>query len=118
MKHGNVFFLELSREIFTEKYSNLSQNSKWLFVVLNELEQRFTGPKMDFFFRSNEDLTIDTGMSIATLKRAKKELLLTDVVQHWNMHWIDPKTKKKSEKKVSSSKIFFLTGASMSASSG
>jgi hypothetical protein len=105
MKHGNTFYLELSREIFTSNYSHLSQNAKWLFVVLNELEQRFTGDDTDFFFRSNEDLAVDAGMSLATLKRTKKELLETDLVHNWNMHWIDTKTKKKSEKKVSAYKI-------------
>ena len=39
MKHGNSNYLQLSRSIFTEKYKTLSNNAKWLFVVLNELEQ-------------------------------------------------------------------------------
>ena len=50
MKHGNSNYLQLSRSIFTEKYKTLSINAKWLFVVLNELEQRYTGDEKDFFF--------------------------------------------------------------------
>ncbi len=45
MKHGNKYYLQLSRKIFTEEYSHLSNNAKWLFVVLNELEQEFCGDK-------------------------------------------------------------------------
>lgn len=51
-KYNNEFFLQLSREIFTPKYKNLSNGAKWLFVVLNELEQRYTTGKPggeDFF---------------------------------------------------------------------
>ena len=109
MKTGNVFFMELSRLLFTEPYSNLSQSAKWLFVTLNELEQRYVGddsnPQTSFFFRSNEDLAKDAGMSLPTLKRAKKELLQTDLLKTWQAHFIDPKTKKKSEKKVTAYRI-------------
>lgn len=56
MKHGNSNYLQLSRSIFTEKYKTLSINAKWLFVVLNELEQRYTGDEKDYFFRTNEEL--------------------------------------------------------------
>jgi hypothetical protein len=105
MKHGNTFYMELSRCIFTEEYNHLSNNAKWLFVVLNELEQRYTGQKENFFFRSNEDLAKDAGMSLPTLKRAKKELIETDLIEHWLTHFIDTQTKKKSEKKVSAFRI-------------
>lgn len=105
MKHGNVFYLELSRELFTEKYQSLSYQAKWLFTVLNELEHRFTGVNMDYFFRSNEDLSKDTGIKLTSLKKAKNELLKTDLIQSWQMHWIDAETKKKSEKKVTAYRI-------------
>lgn len=97
MKYGNEFFLELSRHLFTDKYKHLSQNAKWLFVVLNELEQRFTGTKEDFFTRSDAQLAKDAGMSIATLKRAKAELKETDLIQTWKCHWVYKETGKKSE---------------------
>ena len=50
MKHGNKFYLELTREIFTDEYKDLSVGAKWLFVVLNELEQRYTGKVVISFF--------------------------------------------------------------------
>lgn len=97
-KAGN--YLQLSRRIFQgESYEGLSVNAKWLYVVLCELEHRFTGEKDDFFFRSNNDLVKDTGLSLATLKRAKKELLQTDLIQTWQKHFIIDGNKK-SEKKV------------------
>jgi hypothetical protein len=96
MKHGNGFFLELSRHLFTDQYKNLSQNAKWLFVVLNELEQKYTGEKEDYFTRSDQSLSEDSGMSLATLKRAKAELMKTDLIETWKCHFVY-KTGKKSE---------------------
>lgn len=96
MKYGNKFYLELTREIFTEKYKDLSINAKWLFVVLNELEHRFTKENRDFFIRSNSSLCKDTGMSMATLKRAKAELQNTDLIETWFSHYVDKNTNKKS----------------------
>lgn len=78
MKHGNSNYLQLTRSIFTEKYKTLSNNAKWLFVVLNELEQRYTGDEKDYFFRSNEELAEDCGFSLAGLKRAKAQNRPTD----------------------------------------
>lgn len=104
-KKKGSFFLQLKRDIFTEKYANLSTNAKWLYVVLNELEHKFTGEKEDFFFRMNDDLAKDCNMALGTFKKAKKELLETDLVQHWHMHFNDPKTGKKSERKISTYRI-------------
>lgn len=42
-KHGNKFYLELPRKIFTDEYKSLSTNAKWLYAVLKELEHRFAG---------------------------------------------------------------------------
>lgn len=98
MKHGNKYYLQLSRKIFTEEYSNLSNNAKWLFVVLNELEQEFCGDKTeDYFYRSNEELAKDCNFGLSTLKKAKAELLKTDLVQSWQGHFVDDGGKK-SEK--------------------
>ena len=105
MKHGNEFYLQLTRKLFTEEYKNLSKNAKWLFIVLNELEQRYTGEKEDFFFRSNEDLATDCHMSLPTLKRAKKELLETNLVTCWQIHFVNKDTGKKSEKRTTAYKI-------------
>lgn len=106
MKHGNGHFLQLTRDLFREPYCWMSNNARWLFVVLNELEQRFTGPNTDFFFRADEDLAKDAGFSIATLKRAKKELLqYTDLVQSWQAHYENPATGKLSTKHVTAYRI-------------
>ena len=107
MKHGNNFYMELSRCLFTEECDHLSQNAKWLFVVLNELEQRFCGTSgRDFFLRSDNELAGDSGMSLATFKRAKAELVRTDLIKTWQSHWIlDKETKKLSEKHVTAYRI-------------
>lgn len=106
MKHGNVYYLELSRELFNKyTYEQLPVYSRWIFVVLNELEQRFTGYKEDYFFRSDENLAKDCGLSTATIKRYKKPLITHGLIQHWNMHYTDRETNKKSEKKVSAYRI-------------
>jgi len=105
VKNGNEFFMELSRCLFTEPYCNLSQNAKWLFVVLNELEQRYTGDNTDFFFRSNDDLANDANMSLSALKRTKIELVKTDLIEVWRMHFINKETGKKSEKNVTAYRI-------------
>lgn len=103
-KYGN--FLQLSREIFNnEKYKELSKDACWLFVVLNELEHKYTGKKEDFFFRSNQELAIDSRMKLTSMKKAKKELEECKLIQTWQMNWIDTKTKKKSEKHVTAYRI-------------
>ena len=105
LKHNNSFYLQLSRKIFTEEYSYLSNNAKWLFIVLNELEQRYTGENEDFFFRTNEQLANDCCMSLATLKRSKSELLETDLIISWQAHFIGKETGVKSKKHFTCYKI-------------
>ena len=97
MKHNNTFYMQLSRAIFTEEYKDLSNNAKWLFVVLNELEQRYTGRKEKWFFRTDEELAEDCGWSLRTFKRAKKELAETDLVRIGKMHYADQKSGTKSK---------------------
>lgn len=74
MKYGNTHYMQLSREIFSEKYADMSIRAKWLFVTLNELEQRYCNKNSNFFLRTDKQLCKDTGYSINTLKRAKAEL--------------------------------------------
>lgn len=106
MKHGNTYYLELSRDIFNKHtYEELPMYSRWIFTVMNELEQRYTGKKENFFFRSDEDLANDCNLSVATIKRYKKQLIDLEYIQHWNMHYINTETGKKSEKKVSAYRI-------------
>jgi hypothetical protein len=108
MKHNNIFYLQLTRHLFTDEYEHLSQNAKWLFVVLKEQEQRFTGGnyKRDFFLRSDTELSEDSGMSLRTLKRAKSELSKTDLIQTWQSHWItDKENNKLSQKHVTAYRV-------------
>lgn len=105
MKHGNSFYLQLTRELFTDEYKDLSNGAKWLFVVLNELEQRYTGKGCDFFYRTNEELAKDAGVGLRQLKAYKNELRDSGLVQMWNGHFIDKETGKKSEKKFSCYRI-------------
>lgn len=81
MKYHNTHFLQLSRKIFTDDYKDLSMNAKWLFVILNELEQRFTNDNVDFFTRTDEQLANDCKVSLKTLKRAKAELKKTNLIK-------------------------------------
>lgn len=68
------------------------------FVVPNELEQEFFGDKAeDYFYRSNKELSKDCSFGLSTLKKAKSELLKTDLVQSWQGHFVD-EGGKKSEK--------------------
>ena len=106
-KYGNTEYMQLTRSIVNE-YDNLSNGAKWLFVVLNELEHRFTTGReggQDFFFRTNAALAKDARVSETTLKRQKAELKKSGLVQIWQMHWTDPKTGKKSEEKVTAYRI-------------
>jgi len=104
MKHGNTFYLELSRKIFTDDHKGLSNGAKWLYVVLNELEQRYTGKNCDFFYRTDADLAVDANLSIATLKRYKSELRKSGLVEMWNEHF-QYENGKKSEMKLSCYRI-------------
>lgn len=111
MKHHNTHYLELSRKIFKYTFEELPFYSRYIFMVLNEQEHKFTGTNtghhkdQDYFYRSDKDLSEDCGLSIRTIQRFKKPLIKLGLVQHWNLHWIDKETGKKSEKKVSAYRI-------------
>ena len=100
-KDGN--YLQLRRGIFGEEYKGLSAGAKWLYVVLNELEHRYTSGTeggANYFYRSNADLASDAGMSEPTIKRHKKELVSAGLIQEWKSHFRNTKTGKLSEKRV------------------
>lgn len=106
-KNGNEFYMQLTRKLFVEPYCNMSQNAKWLYVVLKELEQRYCSPTKDYFIRSNEELCEDSGMSMVTLKKAKKELKESGLIKLGKAHWIiDANKKKLSKKYVTSYTIY------------
>lgn len=99
-KYGNEYYLQLSRILFNEPYSRLPISAKWLYVTLKELEHRFTGADRDSFWRTNDQLAKDMGVSINTLKRAKALLLETDLLESQQAHFMDSETGKLSEKHV------------------
>jgi hypothetical protein len=103
-KDGN--YIQLPRKVFNDySYEELPIYSRWIYTVMCELEHKYTGKKEDFFFRSDEDLANDCGLSLATIKRYKKPLIELELIQHWNMHFRDTETGKLSEKKVSAYRI-------------
>jgi len=106
MKYKEGHFLQLSRNIFDdEKFYNLNPSIKWVYVVLNELEHKYTGDKTDFFFRSNEDLAKDANLSITVIKKAKRKLIELGLIETWQIHFRDPNTGKISEKHVTAFRI-------------
>ena len=80
-------------------------STRWLYIHLNLLEHRFTGKGENFFFRSIKDLKEDTQISIRQLIRAIKQLNGLGLIQTWQMHWVDKKTGKKSEKHITAFRI-------------
>lgn len=96
-KSGN--FTQINRKLFK---SDLSWRAKWLYVVLSELEHQFTDDKGkdDFFYRDQKGLAKDTGMSVKTNIKSRRELEESGWIKSWRMHWVDPETGKKSEKHV------------------
>ncbi|MFA4871383.1 MAG: hypothetical protein WC623_24505, partial [Pedobacter sp.] len=66
---------------------------------------RFTGKNEDFFFRSIKDLHADTKIGIRQIVRDIKQLEELNLIQTWQMHWIDKETKKKSEKHITAFRI-------------
>ena len=108
MKHrsGNGNYFPFPRSIFKhEGFKKLSISARLLFFYLLEAEHQYTGEKVGYFFRSNEDLSVDTGLSNKTIVEAKKEFKehIPDLIHigwvHW---WTDDKHIKQSKKKVTS----------------
>jgi len=99
-KSGN--FVQINRDIFKTDFHH---NSILIYVVLSELEHRFTGEKEDFFFRSLTDLSKDCRMNRTTITKYRKILIDDKWIKTWQMHWIDNETKKKSEKKITAYRV-------------
>lgn len=108
-KYKNKHYMQLSRKIFTDEYSYLSNGAKWLFVVLNELEQRYTSgkdeSKEDWFFRSDQELAKDANIGITSLKKYKRELIKSDLIEFFYMRNVNEKTGKHSEYRLSAYRI-------------
>jgi len=102
-KYNENPFIQLSRSIFHED-CKISYKAKWLYCVLSELEHRYTGDKISFFFRAQDDIKTDTGMDLRTIRTARKELIDSDYLKTWQMHWINDDGSK-SEKHVTAYRL-------------
>jgi hypothetical protein len=73
-KYKDTNYVQVNREILHD-FCDLRWRAKWLYIILSELEHRFTGAKADFFFRSQKDLSKDSGMKPHTNRKYRKELI-------------------------------------------
>lgn len=86
--------LKINRETLNDL--DLKHQSKWLYVVLSELELRLTKKTDgDSFYRSQEDLVMDTGLHGHTIKIHREKLAQAGYIKFWIAHRIDPTTKRK-----------------------
>jgi hypothetical protein len=79
--------------------------ARWLYVHLNLLEHRFTGEKMNFFFRSIKDLQADMQMGRKQVIAGIKILKDIELIDTWQMHWVDKDTNKLSRKHITAFRI-------------
>lgn len=110
MKYDNMYYMQLSRCICDDEHvKRLSIGARMLFVTLNELEQRYCNNKTRYFFRTNEELAKDMGVSVNSIKKYKAELKANgkDLVHMGKGHWIYEKdgVRKKSEQYFTSYEI-------------
>lgn len=99
-------------QIYNEAIKRLSSHNakipystRWLYIHLCLLEHRFTGTKVDFFFRSIKDLKEDTQICYPLIIKGIKILKELGLIQTWQMHWLDKETQKKSEKHITAFRI-------------
>lgn len=88
-----------------EHNQSVSYSTRWLYTHLCLLEHRLTGKREDFFFRSIKDLNKDTQISCRQLIESIKKLNQLNLIHSWQMHWIDKKTGKKSQKHITAFRI-------------
>ena len=96
MKTGNAHYMQVPRDVW--EYG-LSNKALILYFWLNELEQRYTNGKVDYFYRSDEALAEDLNWNIKTVKAAKAELKETDLIRCGFVHWWTDETHTKMHKK-------------------
>ena len=83
-KEGN--FIELYRIIFD--LPDLSIKARWLYCVLTNLEHKYTGKGKKWFFRKDEELSLDSGLSERTIIRARQELVSAGLIRVGKAHYI------------------------------
>ncbi len=80
-------------------------SARWLYIHLNYLEHRFTGKNVDCFFRSIQDLQLDTQIGRRQIIEGIKILRKIGLIQTWQSHYVNEKTKKKSKKHITAFRI-------------
>ena len=63
--------------------SALSMNAKWLYLSLLEMEMRLCEKHGEPFIQRDIDICNVCGFSLATLKRAKRELRTSEFISCW-----------------------------------
>lgn len=67
------------------------------FLVQRKQEKEKSRESDGLFYRTNEELAEDSGMSLATLKRAKKELAESGLIEICKVHFITNGVKSKKQ---------------------
>ncbi len=80
-------------------------SARWLYIHLNYLEHRYSGKNEDYFFRSIKDLQVDTQIGRKQIINGIKILKDINLIQTWQMHWVDKETKKRSKKHITAFRI-------------
>lgn len=99
MKYKTGSYVQLDKKIFSEEYASMSVGAKWLYTYLTGLEHRFCTEDKNYFFRTDEQLSKDVGISLNSLKKYKRELKEVGLIQINYGHYVDRKTGKKSQEK-------------------
>ena len=90
MKYNNTYFMQVSRAIWD---IDLSDRAKLLFLWLNELEQRYTNSKQDYFYRTDEMLAEDMKWNIKTVRKVKAELKASGLIRTSRVRFVDKNNK-------------------------
>lgn len=81
MKYKTGNFIQLSRNIFDEKYKALSDSAKWFYCYLSELEHRHTSNSDPRFWATDSAISAELGWSISKIQRVKRELKEAGLIQ-------------------------------------
>ncbi len=80
-------------------------SARWLYIHLNFLEHRFTGKNVDYFYRSIHDLRVDTQIGRRQIINGIKILEKIGLIETWQGHFENEKTKKKSKRHITTFRI-------------
>lgn len=101
-KHKTEKYLNFSREIWK---CDISQKAILLYAWLLELHATQIGEKIDFFYRTDEELAKDMSWSLKTLKKAKAELKKAKIINVFPVGFLNTETGEKSTECVTGYRI-------------